>query len=441
MEPFMNDPSAVLGPNLIETAIGWFFQILPFEFGRYLVGAGGAFLLIVIFAAPLAGRKIRVDSPKRAQMLRELWASARTSAIFALGGVISVMGSDAGIMKAYDDPARFGWGYFWLSIGLLVVLHDAWFYWTHRLIHDPRLFRRFHRLHHKSHNPSPFTAYSFDVGEAAINAAFMPLTLLVLPVSEFAIFLFLAHMIVRNAVGHSGYELFPAWRNGRPIFDFLTTVTHHDLHHAQAGWNFGLYFTWWDRLMGTEHPLYHEKFAAAVRKPLDGSAVKAMRSAPSILISAALIVAATAQPPARAANASGLAPERALDAVVGLWATEGHGAHVALSRCEDDAARLCGRLVWSWDPAIAASQGDKLMLGDFRWNGDAFDDGWLANPEDGRIYRGKITLTKDGALTLKGCALVFCKSEVWRRLGDIPGCSAARAEGLSSLVYEAPPID
>ncbi|NWG90920.1 MAG: sterol desaturase family protein [Parvularculaceae bacterium] len=275
----MNDRFNAADPGIAGSAIDWFFHILPFEFGRYLVAAAGVYLLTRIFAAPLTGRKIRADSPKRAQMVREFRVSLRTSAIFALGGVISVMGSDAGVMKAYDDPARFGWGYFWLSIAALIVLHDAWFYWTHRLIHDPRLFRRLHRLHHKSHNPSPFTAYSFDVGEAAINAAFMPLTLLVLPVSEFAIFLFLAHMIIRNAVGHSGYELFPAWRSGRPVFDWLTTVTHHDLHHAQAGWNYGLYFTWWDRLMGTEHPLYHEKFAAAVGRPLDGSAVKALRSA------------------------------------------------------------------------------------------------------------------------------------------------------------------
>ena len=28
-------------------------------------------------------------------------------------------------------------------------------------------------------------------------------------------------------------------------------------------WNFGLYFTFWDRLMGTEHPDYHARFAAA----------------------------------------------------------------------------------------------------------------------------------------------------------------------------------
>jgi sterol desaturase/sphingolipid hydroxylase (fatty acid hydroxylase superfamily) len=28
------------------------------------------------------------------------------------------------------------------------------------------------------------------------------------------------------------------------------------MHHEHAPRNFGLYFTWWDRLMGTEHPDY-----------------------------------------------------------------------------------------------------------------------------------------------------------------------------------------
>lgn len=423
--------------SLTATAVGWFFHILPFEFGRYFVAVAGVFLLTLAFGRLLAGRKIRPASPKKEQMAREFLASIRTSVIFALGGVISVMGSDAGIMKAYDDPAALGWGYFWISLAALIVLHDAWFYWTHRLIHDPRLFRRVHRLHHKSNNPSPFTAYSFDIGEAAINAAFMPLTLIFLPVAELAIFLFLAHMIIRNAVGHSGYELFPAQRNGRPLFDFLTTVTHHDLHHAQAGWNFGLYFTWWDRLMKTEHPLYHEKFAAAVRKPLDGSAVGALNppsTAPMILIVviATMIAALGLSPQARALEAA--QPKDALAAVIGDWATEGHGAHVALDRCADDDAKLCGRLTWSWDPAIASRQGGRLMLGDFVWMGDAFGEGWLSNPEDGRIYRGRIRLTDEGVLELKGCALIFCKRQIWRRLDDIPGCTADAARELTSPV-------
>ncbi len=422
-----HDIADASGADLFATAAGWFFHILPFEFGRYLVGAAGVFLLITFLAGPLAGRKIRPDSPKRAQMVREFWASLRTSAIFAVGGIISVMGSDAGIMKVYDDPALYGWGYFWLSLGLLIVLHDAWFYWTHRLIHDPRLFRRLHRLHHKSYNPSPWTAYSFDIGEAAINAAFMPLTILFLPVADLGVFIFLAHMIIRNAIGHSGYELTPAWRNGRPVFDWLTTVTHHDLHHAQAGWNYGLYFTFWDRLMKTEHPLYREKFAEAVRKPLDGSAVKALPPARAIVTAVAAYAAAVALGANAERALAAPDPAKALDAIVGVWATEGHGAHVALERCATDASRLCGTLVWSWDPDIAARQGEAAMLGDFAWNGESFSDGWLKNPDDGRTYRGEIRLTDAGALDLKGCALVFCKRQIWRRVDDIPGCAAGDA--------------
>ena len=38
------------------------------------------------------------------------------------------------------------------------------------------------------------------------------------------------------------------------------TTTHHDLHHSSGNTNFGLYFTWWDRWMGTEHPRYREEF-------------------------------------------------------------------------------------------------------------------------------------------------------------------------------------
>lgn len=413
-----DDPAAA-----IATLYGFVFLN---DFSRYAVWSIGAFLLIsVVFRRSLEGRKIRAESPPGAQMRREFLASTRTAAIFALTGSGMVLGKEAGITKIYDDPAALGWGYFAVSLTGVIILHDAWFYWTHRLIHDPRLFRGWHRLHHRSHNPSPFTAYSFDIGEAALNAAFVLLAAAVIPLSWFAIMLFMTHMIARNVIGHSGYELFPARRSGRPLFDFLTTVTHHDLHHAQAGWNYGLYFTWWDRLMGTEHPLYHEKFAEAVRKPLDGSAVRALAPTASLrstlLMLPAVAIAAFAVAPAGRAGAAAN-PTEALASVEGVWATEGHGAHVALERCADDGTHLCGRLIWSWDPAIETRQKDRLMIGDFVWNGEAFEQGWLANPEDGRTYRGRIRLTAEGALDLKGCALVFCKSQIWRRVEDIPGC-------------------
>ena len=265
------------GGNLIIASFAAFAHIFPHDLARYLIGAGGVFLFVnVAMADRLHGRKIRTKSPDALQMRREFVISMRTTAIFALTGVVSMLAAEAGILPTYFEIAERGWWYFAFNLVALIILHDAWFYWTHRLIHHPRLFRRWHRTHHKSKNPSPWTAYSFDMAEAAINAVYLPIALFIMPTSILAIVLFLAHMILRNAVGHCGYELFPSRRCGRPMIDWMTTVTHHDLHHAQAGWNFGLYFTWWDRLMGTEHPLYHEKFAEAVGKPLDGSAVRAM---------------------------------------------------------------------------------------------------------------------------------------------------------------------
>lgn len=255
-----------------------FSGVLATDLLRYAVGAGGVYLVVnLALAARLRARKIRADTPPQGQIRREILASLRTVLVFALNGTLIVLGAEAGIVPIDTDIATYGWTYLVFSTAVLIVAHDAWFYWSHRLLHHPPIFRRFHRLHHRSHNPTPFTSYSFDLGEAVANAVYLPLILLVLPAHPIAILIFVTHMMLRNAIGHSGYELFPANRHGSPLFDWMTTVTHHDLHHAHAGYNLGLYFTWWDRLIGTEHPDYHEAFRK-VAKPVSWQSVRALQS-------------------------------------------------------------------------------------------------------------------------------------------------------------------
>ena len=197
-------------------------------------------------------------------MMREVVASLRTVLIFAAFGTLVGVGAQAGIVPIYLDVGEYGVPWLVASTVIIIVAHDAWFFWTHWIMHKPHLLRWFHRLHHKSHNPTPFTSYSFDASEAAVNAIFFPLILLIIPAHPIALFIFTTHMMLRNAMGHCGFELFPADRAGRPLFNWMTTVTHHDLHHSHAGYNYGLYFTWWDRWMGTEHPDYYAHFRAAI---------------------------------------------------------------------------------------------------------------------------------------------------------------------------------
>lgn len=253
-------------PCILSDLAQIFTRVFATDLMRYVIGAGGIYIVVNnALAVTLKSRKIRATDPPAGQIRHELLASMRTVLVFALNGTLIVLGAQAGIVPLYTEIGTYGWLYFALSTVVLIVAHDVWFYWSHRLLHYPPLFRRFHRLHHRSHNPTPFTSYSFDLGEAVANAIYLPLILLLLPAHPAAILIFVTHMILRNAVGHCGYELFPADRQGNPLFDWMTTVTHHDLHHAHAGYNLGLYFTWWDRLMGTEHPGYHDAFRKVAR--------------------------------------------------------------------------------------------------------------------------------------------------------------------------------
>ncbi|HZZ34763.1 MAG TPA: sterol desaturase family protein [Caulobacteraceae bacterium] len=223
----------------------------------------------------MARRKIRETTPAARQLIVEFAISLRSVAIFSTVGLLTFGLQRAGLLPGPAVAARLGWGWAVASLALMVVAHDAYFYWTHRLMHDRRLMRIFHRRHHRSHNPSPFSAYSFDLAEAAVQAAFVPLWLLLIPTTWPVVGLFMIHQIARNTLGHCGYEVFPARADGRPLLGLMTTTTHHDLHHAEARWNFGLYFTWWDRWMGTEHPEYLARFAQACSgRPLAQEAVR-----------------------------------------------------------------------------------------------------------------------------------------------------------------------
>lgn len=408
-----------------------FLGALSHDLTRYVLGAGGVYLLINrLLAARLAGRKIRADSPGWGQKRREILLSLRTVLIFALTGTGIGLGAVSGL---YTIGPEVGGGRalpILLAAGLLIVLHDAWFYWTHRLIHRPGLFRRLHATHHRSRNPSPFTSYAFDSGEALLNALYLPLVLLVLPAHPLSLLIFTVHMMIRNAIGHCGYELFPARANGRPLFDWMTSVTHHDLHHADARWNYGLYFTWWDRWCGSEHPDYQNRFAAAARPlPAIPGRTLGVALAPLLLtgMPAPEAAADTASRPPEAVSV----PAPAQD-IQGLWATPGLGAVIRLEPCPGAHQQRCGRVLWAWAPETwhGLEVGGRLIHG-LQWNGRAWSGGELHNPEDGRIYTGSIRRAGPARLHLEGCAFIFCQSQNWRALDSLTPLFALLREQLA----------
>jgi Delta7-sterol 5-desaturase len=237
------------------------------DLGRYLLAAGIVTLLLTCATVRFrALRSVRDRQPADGQRWREFRHSVGAVAVFATVGLVVHHGAVHGVLHVYTKAASFGWAYWLLSLVLIVVAHDAYFYWTHRWMHGRVLFRRMHRVHHRSVAPTQWAAYSFSFGEAFVHAVFLPLYLLVVPTHVGVIVVWTLHQVLRNAFGHCGVEPEPVrWLEGW-WGRWLTTTLHHDLHHAGGRHNFGLYFTWWDRLCGTEHPEYRERLRTLIER-------------------------------------------------------------------------------------------------------------------------------------------------------------------------------
>jgi len=231
---------------------------LVMDVGRYVVAAGLMALILKVCWSRLSRRKIQSRAATAADMRREIFTSLRTAVIFSLVGVVVAVGSTHGVFTLYMHVQPQGMGYLFATTAAMIVAHDTYFYWAHRAMHHPKLFRHFHRTHHKSMTPTPFAAYAFDIPEALVMAVFTPLWLLFVPMHGVGLLTFMAFMIVRNVMGHAGVELMPRSLADSRWFGWINATTHHDLHHATFHYNYGLYFTWWDRIMGTEHPKYRE---------------------------------------------------------------------------------------------------------------------------------------------------------------------------------------
>jgi len=162
--------------------------------------------------------------------------------------------------QLYPNISDYGWGYYVFSIIVMMFIHDTYFYWLHRLMHHPFLYRQVHLVHHKSTNPSPWASYSFHPIEAILEAAIAVIIAFVIPCHFTAIISFFFFQIVYNVYGHLGYELFPQNSYKHPILKWFNTSVSHNQHHQYFTGNYGLYFTFWDRMMGTMREDYEERF-------------------------------------------------------------------------------------------------------------------------------------------------------------------------------------
>lgn len=250
-------------PDLSNPA--WFLLAVAVVFaivtGRYFLIAG---LFYAVFYKWAKGkwerRKINQRSYKEGQFRKEVSWSMVTAGIFAVSGAVLGLLWQKGFTKIYSDVQDYP--LWWLPVSLVIALfvHETYYYWLHRWMHHPRIFRLVHKVHHDSNITSPWTAFSFHPLEGLLQALFLPLLLLVLPIHLYVLVIHLTIMTFSSVINHLDIEVYPKGFHKNLLGRWLIGATHHSLHHKQFRYNYGLYFTFWDKWKKTESPVFERLF-------------------------------------------------------------------------------------------------------------------------------------------------------------------------------------
>jgi lathosterol oxidase len=255
--------AVALKPEVL-VAVG--FLSLVTSIGRYFTWCG-VFYWIFYFRKRWADHKIQAGWPTKEQIANEVKWSLSSCIIYAFLAVFLFYAILKGWTAMYFDWTERGTGYAVLSFVLMIVVHDVYFYTTHRLSHEVRwVFRRVHRIHHQSTNPTPFADIMFHPVDALIHVGFLPVFIFSFPLHPVTLALFMTQVQAVNAIGHIGFELFPErWRHAKG-WRWISRPTAHNIHHSHVHCNYGLYFRFLDHFLKTEKTIEDVRASAPRRE-------------------------------------------------------------------------------------------------------------------------------------------------------------------------------
>lgn len=222
-------------------------------FIRYLVFSSAYHVVFFKWLKPyFSNRFLHNKKLKKKQVKTELYYSLLSGLIFSVFIIITFILYIEGFTLVYTNVNAFSVWYIPFSVFFVLFLQDTYYYWMHRWMHHPKVYKYFHLVHHKSVHTTVFTSFSFHPLETISQAILIPIIAVAIPLHLYAVLAIMILMTLSATINHAGVEIYPSGKFGTWFKKQFIGATHHDLHHTKFNYNYGLYFTFWDRVMGTE---------------------------------------------------------------------------------------------------------------------------------------------------------------------------------------------
>jgi lathosterol oxidase len=154
-------------------------------------------------------------------------------------------------------------GHNYLQIPLFILFTDFGVYWIHRALHHPFFYKTLHKPHHQPITPTPFASYAFHPLDGFSQSLPYHAFPFIIPTHKFthlALFTFINIWVVLIRGFSWPLGVFPVWliNDATRIDDgeymanspFINGTACHTIHHLYFNYNYGQFFTFWDRLGG-----------------------------------------------------------------------------------------------------------------------------------------------------------------------------------------------
>ena len=236
-------------------AFGWIAQIWLVNMVLMIVSAGGLHLYFITYRKQ--GKRLKFD-PRDQGRNNRLWNfsdQVKDNMFWSLGsGVLQLTGFQVITMwlmaNGYTPVITLNSNPVWFIMALILIpIWSAFhFYWVHRLLHVPFLYKRVHSLHHRNVNIGPWSGFAMHPVEHFLYLSTLCIHWIV---ASHPIHLFF-HIIYQGpgaAMTHTGYEDLLIKDKRR----LALGTFYHQLHHRYYECNYGNQEMPWDRWFGTFH--------------------------------------------------------------------------------------------------------------------------------------------------------------------------------------------
>ncbi|XP_019402602.1 PREDICTED: lathosterol oxidase [Crocodylus porosus] len=182
------------------------------------------------------------------QVQREIKATVQSLPWISLPTVALFFAEVRGYSKLYGniEDSPYGWSGVILSMFSFIFFTDMCIYWIHRFLHHKLIYKRIHKPHHLWKIATPFASHAFHPVDGFMQSIPYHIYPFLFPLHKVTYLVLYIFVNVWSISIHDGAYLVPD-----VLKHVINGSAHHTDHHIYFDYNYGQYFTFWDKIGGS----------------------------------------------------------------------------------------------------------------------------------------------------------------------------------------------